>query len=78
MQTFLSENFFTILKSEFLKEWVHCNVSEPFLQRETTFYDFWFASLDKEIISKCGLLIKEFENLLLEEQNLPLEELDLI
>ena len=42
------------------------------------FYDFWFASLDKEIISKCGLLIKEFENLLLEEQNLPLEELDLI
>ena len=32
------------------------------------FYDFWFASLDKEVISKWGLFLKEFENLLLEEQ----------
>ena len=40
------------------------------------FYDFWFASLDKEVISKWGLLLKEFENLLLEERILPFEELD--
>ena len=51
------------------------HVSEPFLQTETTFYYFWFASLDKEVISKWGLLLKEFENSL-EEQILPFEELD--
>ena len=33
-----------------------------------------FASLDKEVISKWGLFLKEFENLLLEEKILPFEE----
>ena len=51
------------------------HVSEPFLQRETTFFYVWVASLDKEVISKWGLLLKECENLL-EEQILPFEELD--
>ena len=34
------------------------------------------TSLYKGVISKRGLLLKEFENLLLEEQILPFEELD--
>ena len=68
-------NFFTIFKSEFLKNGHTAPCFWAIFTNGNNFYYFWFASLDKEVISKWGLLLKEFENLL-EEQILPFEELD--